>query len=126
MVVPLSSGVGGRLDAPPRVSRRRLLPALDEVVRNAVATRVSFLLPAWLVGSGFPAAQEGRAQQLAKSALPIHLQVLFMPPPFKSQGRVGLAYDAWRSSVGSSGDRRPSASIRSIGLSSDASWADVG
>jgi murein DD-endopeptidase MepM/ murein hydrolase activator NlpD len=62
-------------------------------MRNAVATRVSFLLLAWLVGSGFPAAQEGRTQQLARSVLPIHLQVLFMPPPFKSQGLVGLAYE---------------------------------
>lgn len=46
-----------------------------------------------LAMSGLIAARGAEAQQLARSVLPIQLQVLFMPPPFRSEGRVGLAYE---------------------------------
>lgn len=41
------------------------------------------------------AAEQAGARQLAKSVLPIHLQVQFMPPPFWSDDRTVLAYELY-------------------------------
>ncbi len=38
-------------------------------------------------------SHQATGDQLAKSVAPIQLQVLFMPPPFRGNGRVGLAYE---------------------------------
>ena len=38
-------------------------------------------------------ATDARSQQRAKSSLPVQLQVLYMPPPFRADGRSGMAYE---------------------------------